>query len=166
MTCKFAEMISLLIDGALSTQESAETRSHISACAECRALMEDSLLMREALKAYPSPADDFSQRRALNAILSSGRTTIWTRRISLPAPAMALLLITLVALAALLLATNLSHSARPMTSSQSAGPVDGGDRSSAETGAELSRLDHGGRAVIVKARKGSVVEASQPGRAN
>src|SRR5260370_6610692 len=100
MSCDSAEKISLLIDGALSTQEADRARGHIAACAECRGSMQDFLGLRATLQGYAPAVDDVSRRRALNTILSSGRSSLWRRRISVPAPAMVMLLLAIISLRA------------------------------------------------------------------
>ena len=163
MSCQFTETVSLLIDGALSNQEAAQTRSHMTACPECRLALEDFLGVREALKASPSPVDDVMHRRALNRILASGRTRLWNRRISVPAPALAGLLITLIAFGVWFVAT-LSRPATQVTFNQPSSVLNSGGRPSTDIGLELSRLDHGGRVVIIKAPKAGGPQVQQPGR--
>jgi anti-sigma factor RsiW len=169
MSCDFTDNISLLIDGALSSGEAGRARSHIAACPECRNAMDQFVALREALKAYAGPADDVSQRRALNTILSSSPTSVWERRLSVPAPVMASLLVSLIALGAWSFlthigATRVAEPAHPAAVAPPSGDDGTGAHPSPEIGLELSRLDHGGRAVIIKVRRGQSTEAAHPGR--
>jgi hypothetical protein len=164
MSCTFTENISLLIDGALSSQEATQARNHIAACSDCRDAMDQFLGLRDALRAYTTPDDDLSQRRALNMILSSGRPPIWARRISIPAPAVALILISFIVLGTWSVAMRVWEPRRRATTVPSAAQSGNPDPPSTQAGIELSRLDHGGRAVIVKVPKNATAETSDSGR--
>src|SRR3982751_618512 len=98
MSCDYTEKVSMLIDGELSAQEAAEIKKHVSGCMICRRAHADFLGLRNEIKSYPHELDLIARRRALARILDSKRPPIWKRRIALPAPAFALLLLALAAL--------------------------------------------------------------------
>jgi anti-sigma factor RsiW len=165
MECNFTETISLLIDGALSIRETAQARNHITSCPECRRAMDEFLGLRETLKAYTLPGDDLSQRRVLNTIFSSERIRLWARRVSVPAPVIALILISFIALGTWSITARVWKAPSTPIATPSATQAGAADRPSTQIGIELSRLDHGGRAVIVKAPKTAGGEAQGNGRA-
>jgi len=148
MTCNLTERASLLIDGALSDEEATEARNHIAMCSDCRNSMEAFLRIRERLSNYESSAGEVARRRALNTILASDRTPLWRRRVSLPSPALALLLVAFVALVVWSVATRWRGSSEPaaVVLPNTGAP----DQPASRIALELSRLDHGGRAVIIK----------------
>ncbi|MCI0490148.1 MAG: zf-HC2 domain-containing protein [Blastocatellia bacterium] len=152
MDCDFAEKISLFVDGELSPDESERVSRHILACSACKQAQDDFLRLRREIKAYDFELGPLARERALERILSSQKTSLWKRRVALPAPAFALILIVLIASwvwsVSLLLA-------KPQ-------PSGGGIRAEkgtreretvSQTGLDLSRYDGGGRAVIYKTRR-------------
>src|SRR5438067_5136155 len=99
MDCHFTEKISLLIDGELSEREEREAAAHLATCHVCQRAQADFLRVRSEIKSYASSPDLAAQRtRALRHILDSKKPPLWRRRVAVPAPVLALLLITLIAL--------------------------------------------------------------------
>jgi len=159
MSCNLTERVSLLIDGALSNEEAAETRKHIARCSDCQNLLEGFLRIRETLSNYESNTGEVARRRALNTILASDRTPLWRRRVSLPSPALALLLVAFVALGVWSVATRWRRSSEPAAVTLlNAGTA---DQPASQIALELSRLDHGGRAMIIKVPKPQTPERQE-----
>jgi len=166
MSCNLIENVSLLMDGALSNKEAAATRSHIATCSECSKTLEGFMLLREALQDYDAAPGDVAQRRALNSILSAVRAPLWRRSIPVPAPLLALLVLAFVGLAVWSFAMSRRSLNLPAAVTLPANGS-GGDAEVQPAGTlatDLSRLDHGGRAVIITVPRARNGERSQPGR--
>src|SRR5687768_8388709 len=104
MDCKFTEKISLLIDGELTDDDARQIQSHVSACSLCQQAQEDFLLLRAEIRDYQSEFDISTQRQRLRNLLTNGsllkgeRLSFWRRKIALPVPALALMVLLFVAL--------------------------------------------------------------------
>lgn len=72
MNCDWTSKISSLIDGELSTEESAQMEAHLLACADCQRTREDFLLLRRQLSSYQAQTTPDAQQQALQSILASG----------------------------------------------------------------------------------------------
>lgn len=152
MNCDFTEKISLLIDDELSDAEATEVTAHLAVCHTCRRSREDFLRVRSEIKSYASAPDFVAQRRALLQILASEKTPLWRRRIALPAPVFALLLLALIALG--VWAASVRRAA-PAEAERKPGrvltlPVPAQD---SQNGIDLARFDRGERAAIYKVRR-------------
>jgi hypothetical protein len=156
MTCNLTERVSLLIDGALSDEDATEARNHITICSDCRNSMEAFLRIRETLSNYESNAGEVARRRVLDTIFAPDRTPLWRRSVSLPFPALALLLVAFVALGLWSVATRGRSSSEPAAEAlRNTGTA---AQPASQIALELSRLDHGGRAVIIKVPKPQTAE--------
>lgn len=87
MNCKYAEKVSVLIDGELSETESKEIKLHIAGCMVCQDLEKDFLFFRRQIKT--PAANEFDQRE--NA--RQKKTTFFEKQITLPAPVFSLFIL-------------------------------------------------------------------------
>lgn len=161
MSCELTEKVSALLDDELDEQEAESVRQHLSACETCRQAEQEFLLLRRELKSYAG-ADSQTvaerQQRTLRRIIGYERVPLWRRRIALPAPALALLLLALISLSGWLVtalwqkrfAPEVETAGRekkivpqPPTAPPAAGDGD----------VDLARFDRGGRAAIYKVRR-------------
>lgn len=152
MGCDFSDRVSLLIDGVLSSSDAEQMRKHMTACRVCRQVEQDFLSLRRQIKSYEFNDDPIAQRQTLWKVLASQSVPIWRRKIALPAPVFALLVVALMALGVL---SVFMRAASP--TSESARRLRGVP---AETGAnneaammDLSRFDRGERAMVYKERR-------------
>jgi anti-sigma factor RsiW len=147
MSCSFAEKISLLIDGELPFDEEGRVRQHLASCHACQEAQKNFLHLREQIKSYESEPDLAAERRVLQAALASAKPRWWQRRVSLPAPVFALLVIALLAVAAWTALTRAGNRRpEPERLTRSAPQVGQG-------ASDLSVYDRGGRAAIYKTRR-------------
>ena len=160
MDCEFSERVSLLIDGEMSDEESEQVREHVKGCAVCRQAEQEFLHVRQQIRSYRSKTDSYSAARALIEITGRKTTRWWEKKIALPAPAFALMVLVMLAL------LSWSLFVRPVaTGPVATGPGTTGpgalDRATrlpvgeqpAAGEQDFSRYDHGERAVIYKARR-------------
>jgi anti-sigma factor RsiW len=152
MNCEFTEKISLLIDGELSQAEATEVTTHLAGCDSCQRAHDDFLRVRNEIESYATTSSFVSQRRALLQILASGKPSLWRRRIVLPAPVFALLLVALIALGVWVASV---RRAAPAEAERKPGkvltmPVPSQD---SQDGIDLARFDRGERAAIYKVRR-------------
>ena len=154
MNCEFTEKISPLIDGELKPEEEKIVLAHLSGCESCRQTREDFLRLGQHVKAYDSTPDPVTQQRALRESLASEKNLWWQRKITLPAPAFALLVVALLALTVLIVAMRAGQRRQPGTGesikSEAGRP---GATESPEGAIDFSRYDGGGRALIYKTRR-------------
>jgi hypothetical protein len=145
MDCQFTEQISLLMDDELGDAEARQVSLHLSACAICQQAQADFLLLRRQLQVYQPQTDLKAQRQVLQNLLQSEQAPFWRKKIALPAPAFALLVLALmvVSLWAIASRSNLppqpAGMTRPVVEDQKQPPTNGFD---------LSKFDQGERAVI------------------
>jgi hypothetical protein len=149
MDCDQIEKVSHFIDGELSKEEAVGFQAHLDACAICRQVQKDFLSLKQEIKAYNFNLNPFATRRVLGEIVHSWRPTLWRRRIAVPIPLMAGLLMTLLTLCAWMVSQR--PKMRPSPEVKTTIPVT--DRKPAEAGFDLTRFDHGERASIVKIKK-------------
>ncbi len=150
MDCEFLEGVSLLIDGEMSGEEAEQVREHIKGCVVCRQAEQEFLHVRQQIRSYKSKADSYSAGRALREITVRKSTRWWEKKIALPAPAFALMVLVMLAL------LSWSLFVRPVATAP--GTLDRARRLpvSDQPGAgeqDFSRYDHGERAVIYKAQR-------------
>jgi anti-sigma factor RsiW len=153
MDCKeFRESLDLYADGELAPAAEATARVHLQECAACRRAEAELLRLRRALKltvAQHQPPPELVRRVAA---LTRPRPSLWRRRISLPAPVFALLLV-----AALLVGTVGATLRRKSESRQSATSTPAEKQlapiNTLPGGLDLARFDHGARATIYKVRR-------------
>lgn len=149
MSCDYTESVSLLIDGELAPAEAKQMRRHISECRVCYQMEQDFLGFRAQIRSYDFETDSVSQRQRLGNILAPPRVPLWQRRIALPAPVFALVVVMLLALGAWSWFIRLrTPAAGARVTNAPAQP------SQPEQGAvDFSRYDRGERAVIYKVRR-------------
>jgi hypothetical protein len=73
MRCEHLERVSQLVDDELERAEAARLRAHIIECAICQSAEADFLLSRQQLRASAIFRDESAHKRALTAILATGR---------------------------------------------------------------------------------------------
>ena len=132
MECNYAVKVSMLIDGELSSEESEKIRKHIGNCKECQDLEKDFLFFREQIK-DSTAIRDF----VLPNNLSAQKTYFWKRRILIPAPVLAGLLLFSIVLGLFFLLNRNSQKEQIAETPKSV---------SGET--SLARFDKGGKAEI------------------
>jgi len=151
MSCNFTEKVSLLIDAELGPEEAERTRQHIAACYICRQAQEDFLRLRQEIRAYSVAPATLTQKAAPGNIIALRNPPLWKRRVSLPAPVFALLLIALVTLGVFSIAMRRNEvpAARQVRKGMVLPPAS----PSPPVGLDLARFDHGERAVIYTAHR-------------
>ncbi|PYS92952.1 MAG: hypothetical protein DMF64_06740 [Acidobacteria bacterium] len=155
MDCKeFRESLDFYADGELAPEAEAAARLHLNECAACRRAEAELLRLRRALKrtvAQHQPPPELVRR--VEALIGAHRPhRLWQRRISLPAPVFALLLV-----ATLLVGLGVASLRRAPPGKQSAS-VQPEQKPPAPAPApqgnlDLARFDHGERATIYKVRR-------------
>lgn len=153
MNCDFSERVSLLIDRELSPLEAEQIREHLTGCRICQQVEQDFLGLRHQIKSYEPDTDPIAQRQTLWRVLASQNVPLWRRKIALPAPVFALVVVALVAFGAwsVFVRTNYQQT-RQLDKRVSKAPVEA--TANAEAGAmDLSRFDRGERAILYKERR-------------
>jgi hypothetical protein len=149
MDCEFLERVSLLVDGEIG-EESEQVRQHIAACAVCQLAEQEFLLVRQQIRSYRRAPDSYSAEQALRQITQPW----WRKKIALPAPAFALMV--LLVLASLAWSLVRPGASEPQRNERATRPpvIDKPviDQPSASQ-PDFSRYDHGERAEIYKARR-------------
>ncbi|HEY0321371.1 MAG TPA: zf-HC2 domain-containing protein [Pyrinomonadaceae bacterium] len=165
MNCEYTEKVSALVDEELDEQEAVTLREHVAACEVCRRAEDEFLLLRREIKSYTgaeSPGAD--RRRALEQIRRSGKVPLWKKRIALPAPALALLILSVLVLGVWMAAARLRQARAPVVEAVREGKkpvVLPAPNTPPESEVDLARFDHGGRAVIYKVRRTDALNAGQ-----
>ncbi len=145
MDCQFTEQISLLMDDELGDAEARQVRLHLSTCAICQQAQADFLLLRQKLQAYQLEVNVKTERQAMENIFLGERTPFWQKKIALPAPAFALMMVALVVVSLWAIA---SRSNLPPQPSGITRPVVEDQKQPPTNGFDLSKFDQGERAVI------------------
>jgi len=146
MECEHHERLSLWLDGQLSPEEERNFSAHLTVCAACRKAREDFLDLRADLRLIGPRVDPFARRRALTNILAGDtRTPWWGRRVRVPVPVLAVIVIGFAISLGLTLKT--TPVGTPVTPAAETHP--GGSAPPAAGELNLSRYDRGGRAVMV-----------------
>ena len=107
MTCEgYQEQVSQLIDNELEEQESPAMFAHLSTCAECRGFLHTSLRLRSGLQEHgPLLAPTHVDEKVLGTAPSKRRlvpdrlaipSVLWKRRVSLPVPVAAAVIVLLM----------------------------------------------------------------------
>lgn len=141
MSCKLTEKVSLLLDGELSADEAERLAQHISACTICSSAREDFLRLRRQIKAYEFTPDQAARQRALAQILKPAPLPLWRRRLAVPVPVFAVIVL-MVAVVAWAIFPLLAAKPSPAVL-QPNDPAPASHRNF-----DLSRFDHGERAEI------------------
>jgi hypothetical protein len=159
MNCEYTEKVSLLLDGELSTADTEEARRHLTGCHACQQVEQDFLRLRQQIRSPVFEADAIMQRQTLWKVLASQRPPFWRRQIAMPAPVLAIVLAAWVALGIWFVFT---RAARPINQGmRQISPVPASAVPNNEaSGIDLSRFDHGERAMVYKERR------SDPGAVN
>ena len=152
MNCNLSEKVSLFVDHALTTEEADEMKKHLEVCLECRQAEQDFLRFRRQIKLYAAEADPFAERQALWRILTSQKTPLWRRRVALPVPVVAIAFAIVLVLSAWSILFRGARIPVPVDRVRST-TVDSEAGKSNEAGIDLSRFDHGQRAMIYKVRR-------------
>jgi anti-sigma factor RsiW len=155
MSCDFTERVSLLIDAELTPADTEQVRNHLSECPICQRAERDFTRLRHQIRSHEFESDPVAQRQTLWRILASQDIPLWHKKVALPAPVFAFVVVVLFALGAWLVYSR-SGSTRPPTIERTGEP---GARGPIEGGVDVSRFDQGQRAVIYKVRR-----AQSPGQ--
>jgi len=152
MDCEQMERVSQLIDGELTDEEAATTSRHLAACQICSQAQADFLRLRHEIKVHDFKLEPFAKERVLRDVRASLNPPIWRRRISVPVPAIALLLIALV----IIVLWSLMRFSRVPASQEVNVKRVSTDRHSQDV-FDLSRFDHGDRVAIRKIKRVAAV---------
>jgi hypothetical protein len=154
MNCELTEKVSALVDEELDEREAESLRRHIAACETCRQAEKGFLLLKREIKSYPSGQwSGAQQHRTLRHILGSGNVPLWKKRIALPVPALALLLLAVVMLGIWVASSRWRKAPAPdATAGGEKRPV-ASEAATSESEIDLARFDRGGRALIYKVRR-------------
>jgi anti-sigma factor RsiW len=147
MNCHLMEKVSQLIDGELSPAEAATTRAHIAVCEECQRTRADFLRLQREIKSCDLQLEPFATTRAMRTVFGARAAPFWKKRIAIPIPVMAMLLISMVAMG-LWGGFLRSHPSRQTPKVRPA-PAE----AKPQHPLDLSRFDHGERAVVIKVRQ-------------
>jgi hypothetical protein len=166
--CKeFREVLDLYVDEELSPDAMTAARLHLAECASCRAAERELLRLKRALKIVvskhqPPPellgaVRDIYQpwwRKLLRGAGASGEATsarpFWRRKVVLPAPVFASLLLAFVAFGLWL--ARLQTSRPPQPAARSA-PTKPPAPQQTDAAFDFGRFDQGGRASLYKERR-------------
>ena len=147
MNCDFTDRVSLLIDGQLAPAEVKQMRQHLTECLVCHQMEHDFLVLRDQIRSYEFETEPLAQKRTLLHVLASQKVPLWQRRIALPAPVFALVVVVLLVLTWSLLIRG-ERSPAPVR----VGNAPGQTGQAEQGGVDFSQYDHGERAVIYKVR--------------
>jgi anti-sigma factor RsiW len=153
MKCEFTEQVSALLDGELEVQEAQSLREHLLACEACHQAERDFLLLRRELQSYRSRAPQGEpERHALARLPGAEHVPFWKRRIALPAPALASLILAVLALGVWMIAARRPKESMPapVAREEKRTVTTRAPATPAEGEVDLARFDSGGRAVIYK----------------
>jgi anti-sigma factor RsiW len=153
MSCEFTEKVSALVDEELEEREAENLRRHIAACETCGQAEKEFLLLKREIKSYPVTEWHGARgQRTLRHVLGSGNVPLWKKRIALPVPALAGLLLALMVPGIWMASSRWQKASMPVeTAREEKRPVPPPARSESEI--DLARFDHGGRAIIYKVRR-------------
>ena len=143
MECRFVEQVSLYVDGELDAAKRSRVETHLGSCEACRRARDEFLAVRGRVAGLDAPLDRVAQQRALRDILAHPAAPFWRRRIAVPFPVAASVV---VALVAAVVAIGMLGSRAPE------GPPAAPLTTSAPAGIDLSRFDRGGRPAVVVRR--------------
>lgn len=153
MDCDFTEKISQLIDDELSEEEAKDVSSHLATCEACRRAHEDFLRWRGEIQSYAAAPDLIAQRQALRRIVASGKPSPWKRRIALPVPAFALLLIAVVSFGIWAAFLRQRPATKTEKNPERVLTMPAPARQDARGVLDLARFDRGDRATLYKVRR-------------
>lgn len=148
MNCHLMEKVSQLIDGELSPAEAATTRAHIAVCEVCQRAQADFLRLQREIKTCDLQLEPFGTARAMRSVFGALEAPFWRKRIAIPIPVLAMLLISIVAMG---LWGGLLRSQAPATQAAKVRPAPA--EAKPQDTLDLSRFDHGERAAVIKVRQ-------------
>jgi len=169
--CKeFREVLDLYADGELSPDAASAARLHLAECAPCRAAERELLRLRGALKLAVSRHEpppqlvsavrDISRPWWRRLMCDAGARDeprdarpFWRKRIALPAPVFALLLVALVGFGLLSARLRTAQPPRPAVRSEPAPPTPATSPPRDASSFDFARFDQGGRASLYKERR-------------
>jgi hypothetical protein len=151
MSCDFTDRVSLLLDGELSPADAQNTRTHMTGCRPCQQVEQDFLRLRQHIRSFELETDPIVQRQILWKVLASRSVPLWRRRIALPAPIIAIVVVSWMVLGILFILTR-ATSPTP-DGIRHIGPVPGGALKTEAGETDLSRFDRGERAMVYKERR-------------
>ena len=155
MDCKFAEKVSMLIDGELPLGEAESVKTHLRDCADCRQLERDFLHFREQIK--QSDPDSIWTTAVPRVQPIKVKVPFWKRQILLPVPVFVLFLSVLTAIGVWAVTSNFNWSKNNETVVDTAKktPVENYPRQNTVNEISLSRFDKGGRTEIYRVQRTS-----------
>lgn len=153
MDCQFTEKVSLLIDGELESEAAMRVNEHLAICSICQEAHEDFWRFRRELKIYEPRIGLLTQSRALRDVLGSTGRPFWKRRVAVPAPVFALVLLTLLSLSIWLAWMRVARPPSIAGNENRKPPIAPATVGATPSGLDLASFDHGKRAVIYKARQ-------------
>jgi hypothetical protein len=110
MDCPKPDLLSAYFDGEIESPWSERIKEHIETCPRCRLTLAQLGSLRQVLLADKEPPVEGPLERTREWLLSSRalrlrqrRRTLWRRRISMPVPAIAAMLVVLVGMGGLLI---------------------------------------------------------------
>lgn len=155
MDCEWTEKVSALVDEELGKEEASSLREHINQCEICRQAEMGFLILRRELKSYTgSELQHDARSHALKRILDSENIPLWKRRIALPVPALALIILAVIVLGALMASARWrqgrTRAVEAVREEKTIAPP--APTASSVDEVNLARFDHGARARIYKVR--------------
>ena len=163
MNCEFSERVSPLIDRELSPSEAEQMREHLSGCRICQQVEQAFLGLRDQIKSYEFDTDPIARRQTLWKVLASRRVPLWRRKIALPAPVFALVVVAVLAFGAWSVFVRTTYQqTRELDKRVSNLPVEATANTEADV-TDLSRFDRGERAILYKERRSEMGGAGGKG---
>lgn len=151
MDCQWLTKISQLIDNELSVNELDAVRAHLLICQQCSHAYDDFLALRGELNHYQNSIDIGAKNAALNKILRAEHNSPLQKRLLIPAPAFALIVLTVffVGLFTMrLLATKSTNLNTPQNSEQNINANQSTNQNNNNVEANFAQFDQGKRAAI------------------
>ena len=168
MDCKeFREVLDLYVDGELTSEASTEASFHLKECARCRKAEREILRLRNAMKSAvskhkPPPELVNAVRRisksswpTVRGVGSERQTSIgrllWSEKVALPAPVLALILLAVVGLA-IVTGYLTTRATEPTVALREASQTQI-RKLSIQDPMDVSRFDKGDRAILYTVRR-------------
>lgn len=163
MECEFTERVSALLDGELDEREAQSLREHLSVCATCQEAEREFLILRREIQSYRSGASQNEEaRQALVRLLGAEHVPFWKRRVALPVPALALLVLAVLAPGVWIIeARKAARRTEPEAAREEKRVAPLPPAASTDSAVDLARFDYGGRLVIYKVRLDNAANKGQ-----